>query len=48
MRMLLILMEKVLSNINSNKSNNLIWILEHSDIYTAGTSFKKVKLLINQ
>ena len=39
------LMEMRLSNINSNKSNNLIWILQHSDIYTAGTSFKESEII---
>ena len=39
------LMEMRLSNINSNKSNNLIWILQHEDIYTAGTSFKESEII---
>ena len=32
-------MEKRLLEIHQKKSNNLIWILEHEDLYTAGTSF---------
>ena len=34
-------MEKRLFNIKRNLSNELIWILEHENIYTAGTSFKQ-------
>ena len=34
------IMEKRLLDINQNKSNDLIWILEHDDIYTAGTNYK--------
>ena len=32
------LMEERLLNVDQNKSNELIWTLEHPDIYTAGTS----------
>ncbi|MFL2897000.1 MAG: lipoyl(octanoyl) transferase LipB [Candidatus Pelagibacter sp.] len=32
-------MEKRLLELNQNKSNELIWILEHKDLYTAGTSY---------
>ena len=31
--------------INENKKNNLIWILEHEEIYTAGTSYKEEEIL---
>ena len=31
-------MEERLLNVDQNKSNELIWTLEHPDIYTAGTS----------
>ena len=46
------LMEERLLNVNLNKSNELIWTLEHPDIYTAGTSYdvndildKSIKIL---
>jgi len=39
------LMEERLSNLNKDKSCELIWILEHSDIYTAGTSYDKNEIL---
>ena len=39
------LMEKRLDEIHSKKSNELIWILEHEDVYTAGTSYKENELL---
>ncbi len=38
-------MEKRLYEINKNDSHDLIWILEHEEIYTAGTSFKKKEIL---
>ena len=38
-------MEKRLIEINQNKSNNLIWILEHEDLYTAGTSYKENEII---
>ena len=38
-------MEDRLSKINSNISNELIWILEHKDIYTAGTSFQRNEII---
>ena len=38
-------MEKRLLNISRNKSSDLIWILEHEDLYTAGTSFKENEIL---
>ena len=38
-------MEKRLLEIDQNKSNDLIWTLEHKDIYTAGTNFKENEVL---
>ncbi len=38
-------METRLSEIHNNKSNELIWILEHEDIYTAGTSYKESEII---
>ena len=39
------IMEKRLLDINKNKSKELIWTLEHDDLYTAGTSFKEEEIL---
>ena len=39
------LMEDRLLKINSKISNELIWILEHTDIYTAGTNFKENEII---
>ena len=38
-------MEKRLLEIYQNKSNDLIWILEHEDIYTAGTTYKENEIV---
>ena len=38
-------MEKRLQEIDQNKSNDLIWTLEHEDIYTAGTTYKENEVL---
>ncbi len=38
-------MENRLLEIDQNKSNDLIWILEHEDIYTAGTNYKENEIL---
>tara|TARA_B100000900_G_C20290269_1_gene597808 strand:+ start:52 stop:672 length:621 start_codon:yes stop_codon:yes gene_type:complete len=38
-------MEKRLQEIDQNKSNNLIWVLEHEDVYTAGTSYKETEII---
>ena len=38
-------MEQRLLDINENKSNELIWILEHDDLYTAGTSYKENEII---
>ena len=39
------LMEERLSNLNENKSSELIWTLEHNHIYTAGTSYDENEIL---
>ena len=38
-------MEDRLLKIDSNKSNELFWILEHRHIYTAGTSYQKNEII---
>ncbi len=38
-------MEKRLCEVNEKKSNQLIWILEHEDIYTAGTNFNENEVI---
>jgi lipoyl(octanoyl) transferase len=38
-------LEARLKNINENKENDLIWLLEHDDIYTAGTNYSKDEIL---
>ena len=38
-------MEKRLKEIDKKISNDLIWILEHEDIYTAGTSYKENEII---
>ena len=39
------LMEKRLDEIASNKNSELIWILEHEEIYTGGTKYKDNEIL---
>ena len=39
------LMEERLLDLNEGKSKELIWILEHNDIYTAGTSYNESEIL---
>ncbi len=39
------LMEDRLLKINNDNSNELIWILEHDNVYTAGTNYKKSEIL---
>ena len=39
------LLEKRLNEIHSKKKNELIWILEHKEVYTAGTSYKNNEIL---
>ena len=38
-------LEKRLDEIHTKKRNELIWILEHREVYTAGTSYKDNELL---
>ena len=38
-------LQERLLDINENKKNDLIWILEHEEIYTAGTSYKEEEIL---
>ena len=40
-------LEERLEAINNNKKDDLIWILEHEEIYTAGTSYKEEEILNN-
>ena len=39
------LLEKRLREIHSKNKNELIWVLEHKEVYTAGTSYKNNELL---
>ena len=39
------LMEKRLVDLSKEKTNELIWTLEHNEIYTAGTSFDENEIL---
>ena len=38
-------MEQRLLEVNEKKSKQLIWILEHEDLYTAGTSFDEKEII---
>ena len=38
-------LEKRLADLCNNKKANLIWILEHEEIYTGGTSYKEKEIL---
>jgi len=38
-------MEVRLEELNSEKNNELIWILEHEEVYTGGTSYKENEIL---
>ena len=40
-----IFMEKRLDKIREGKARELIWLLEHNDIYTAGSRSKKSEIL---
>ena len=40
-------LEKRLLEIHQNKSNELLWILNHPSIYTGGTNYKKNEILDN-
>ena len=39
------IMEKRLDQITTNKNRELIWILEHKEIYTGGTNYKENEIL---
>jgi lipoyl(octanoyl) transferase len=41
------LLEKRLEDLYKNKGKELIWILEHDEIFTAGTSYKENEILDN-
>ena len=41
-------MQKRIIKIKNNSDNELIWLLEHSSIFTAGTSAKDEDLINNQ
>jgi lipoyl(octanoyl) transferase len=43
----LILMEKRLLDINQNNNKDLIWVLKHDSVYTAGTSFDENDVIDN-
>ena len=38
-------LEERLLEINAGKKEDLIWILEHEEIYTGGTSYKEAEIL---
>jgi len=38
-------LEKRLIEINNNNKSDLIWVLEHEEVYTAGTSYKEEEIL---
>ena len=38
-------MEQRLRDIDQEKSNDLIWTLQHEDVYTGGTSFDENEIL---
>ena len=38
-------LEKRLIDINEHKAKDLIWLLEHEEVYTAGTSYSKNEIL---
>ena len=39
------ILEKRLEDVKNNNEKELIWFLEHNEIYTAGTSFNKSDIL---
>jgi len=39
------LMEARLNELNEKKNNELIWILQHDEIYTAGTSYSEDEII---
>jgi lipoyl(octanoyl) transferase len=44
-RVALDFLEARLININLNKEKDLIWLLEHEEVYTAGTNYKESEVL---
>ena len=40
-------LEKRLEDLNKNKNKELIWNLEHNEIFTAGTSYKDNEILVS-
>ena len=38
-------LEERLAEIKNNKAKELVWILEHEEIYTGGTSYNKKEIL---
>ena len=41
----ILILEKRLNEIHTKKNSELIWILEHQEVYTAGTSYKNNEIL---
>ena len=41
----ILILEKRLNEIHTKKNNELIWVLEHKEVYTAGTSYRNNELL---
>jgi lipoyl(octanoyl) transferase len=39
------ILQERLIDISDNKKNNLIWILQHEEVYTAGTTYKEDEIL---
>ena len=39
------LLEERLLDINSNKKGDLIWLLEHEEVYTGGNNYKEDEIL---
>ena len=39
------ILEERLLDINNNKKGDLIWVLEHEEVYTAGSSYKEEEIL---
>jgi len=39
------MLERRLENVINNSERELIWFLEHNEIFTAGTSFNKSEIL---
>ena len=39
------LLEERLLEINNGQKDDLIWILEHEEVYTAGTNYKEKEIL---